>query len=94
MLKAISKDATSIPIIIVGTKVDKMLKMNDLSEDSVQEVEETSRREFAEHPETEPFWPGLKASFAFVSRGRSMLSSKSNDWQQNTLSANVFWNLR
>lgn len=74
VLKAMSKEAPSIPITIVGTKVDKMLRMNVEPGDdaaAVERVEDIFRREFAEHPDTKSLWPELKSNFAFVSRGKS-----------------------
>ncbi|KAF4938958.1 Uncharacterized protein CGCF413_v011701 [Colletotrichum fructicola] len=59
------------PVVIVGTKKDKYLlfnrgKMNETELLSAREA--IFRQKFAEEPETSPFWPELKANFAFVSK--------------------------
>lgn len=59
------------PVVIVCTKKDKYLLFNrgKMNETELLSARETIfRQKFAEEPETSPFWPELKANFAFVSK--------------------------
>lgn len=71
LLRAISEEAPSLPIIIVGTKADILLKVNDQSSEIKGEVEKMFRREFENNIETAHFWDELKTNFTFVSYGMS-----------------------
>ncbi|KAF4806787.1 hypothetical protein CGCSCA5_v014065 [Colletotrichum siamense] len=59
------------PVVIVGTKKDKYLLFNrgQMNETELLSAREAIfRQKFVEEPETSPFWPELKAQFAFVSK--------------------------
>ncbi|KAE9575008.1 hypothetical protein CGMCC3_g9082 [Colletotrichum fructicola] len=71
MLQEVIEICPLTPVVIVGTKKDKYLlfnrgKMNETELLSAREA--IFRQKFAEEPETSPFWPELKANFAFVSK--------------------------
>ncbi|KAL1877881.1 hypothetical protein Daus18300_002234 [Diaporthe australafricana] len=71
VLQEVVEIAPSIPVVIVGTKKDKYVLLNK-SEQSEAELlvdrEAMFRQRFEAEHDTSPFWPELKAKFAFVSR--------------------------
>lgn len=71
LLRAISEEAPSLPIIVVGTKADILLKVHDRSNEIKAEKENMFRREFEKNPETKVFWDELNTNFTFVSYGTS-----------------------
>lgn len=71
LLRAISEEAPSLPIIIVGTKADILLKVHDRSSEIRAEKEKMFRQEFENNRETKVFWDELNTNFTFVSYGTS-----------------------
>ena len=72
VLQAVVKIAPAIPVIIVGTKMDKFLKYHESTEanegDILSKQEEIFKKIFQSDPETASSWPQLTAKFAFVAR--------------------------
>lgn len=71
LLRAISEQAPWLPIIVVGTKADILLKVHDHSSEITAEKEKMFRQEFENDRETKVFWDELKTNFTFVSYGTS-----------------------
>ncbi|KAF9869978.1 hypothetical protein CkaCkLH20_12587 [Colletotrichum karsti] len=74
VLEEVIEIAPLTPVVIVGTKKDKYLRLNE-DEQSEAELlaqrEATFRKRFEVEPDTTRFWPELRAKFTFVSRDDS-----------------------
>ncbi|KAF6817605.1 hypothetical protein CSOJ01_02315 [Colletotrichum sojae] len=71
VLQEVTEICPLTPVVVVGTKKDKYLLFNrgQMSEAELLSAREAMfRQRFSEEPETSPFWPELKAQFAFVSK--------------------------
>lgn len=72
VLQEVTEICPLTPVVVVGTKKDKYLLFNrgHMNETELLSAREAMfRQKFSEEPETSPFWPVLKAQFAFVSKG-------------------------
>ncbi|KAF6835458.1 hypothetical protein CPLU01_04329 [Colletotrichum plurivorum] len=71
VLQEVTEICPLTPVVVVGTKKDKYLLFNrgQMNETELLSAREAMfRQRFSEEPETSPFWPELKAQFAFVSK--------------------------
>ncbi|KAG8162513.1 hypothetical protein KVR01_008278 [Diaporthe batatas] len=67
LLRAISEEAPSLPIVVVGTKADILLKINDHSTQIREQKKREFQHAFETNAETALFWDKLKTDFTFVS---------------------------
>nr|XP_036577730.1 uncharacterized protein CTRU02_12250 [Colletotrichum truncatum]KAF6784789.1 hypothetical protein CTRU02_12250 [Colletotrichum truncatum] len=71
VLQEVVEIAPQTPVMIVGTKKDKFILLNQHRQDAatlLSDREAMFRRRFEVEPDTASFWPALRTNFAFVSQ--------------------------
>lgn len=67
VLKEVFETASWMPIVVVVTMTDLLLRGNP--ENGIAGAEKRLRDEFEQHPGTKAFWDQLETDFIFVSKG-------------------------